>query len=186
MNWTASGNSRPSTQKRSGQQVETANPPHKKMANPPHGKICTASRKTPTGTSVQHAAARGERPWLQAVKEREAVALYTVLAVKEKGPRLFTQSWQSRRRDRGSSMQIWQSRKGAACTLYTSKRQEGASSQHQDQSTISDLKLIHQRKRPHQHKNQFTEVAAEKRERSEGVYVQMLQGRVIFIVRERG
>ena len=50
----------------------------------------------------------------------------------------------------------------------------------------SDLKTNYQKKRLHQHKNPFTEVVATRRERSESVCEQMLEGRVLFIVRERG
>jgi hypothetical protein len=58
------------------------------------------------------------------------------------------------------SRQARQPKEGAACTLYTSRQQEGAPSQQQDQANTSDLKLINQKKRPHQHKERVTEVVA--------------------------
>jgi hypothetical protein len=74
-----------------------------------------------------------------AVKEKRVVALYAVLAVKEKRSWLFMQIWQSRKL-------LAVKERGATCTLYTNKNQGGAASQHQDQSTISDLNLIPKRR----------------------------------------
>jgi hypothetical protein len=57
------------------------------------------------------------------------------------------------------SRQAWQPKKGATCTLYTCRQQDGAPSQHQPSKYLrSEVDTL--KERPHQHKERVTEVAA--------------------------
>jgi hypothetical protein len=156
---------------------EKANPPHRKSGQQvenPHRDLSSTC------------GSQEERPWLLAVKEREAAALYTDLAVKEKGPQLF--------------IQICNQGKGAAA-LYTDLAvKEGGHTQHlMHQKTIKkELPANTKTNQKSQIWNWYTKGEAastqeaihwgsHSKEREEWkCVIKMLEGRVLFIVRERG